>query len=107
VRHRHGASTRPGSRPFHRWNERNRLLMLLRCAPGSVALRELARFLVITVLLPVRQNVPEAANFRVGLRLRVFGEVLVRLPVALVQRVVIGTRSQVARRAVWRAWAGR
>jgi len=107
VRHRHGASTRPGSRPFHRWNERNRLLMLLRCAPGSVALRELARFLAITVLLPVRQNVPEAANFRVGLRLRVFGEVLVRLPVALVQRVVIGTRSQVARRAVWRAWAGR
>ena len=30
VRHRHGASTRPGSVAFHRWNERNRLLALLR-----------------------------------------------------------------------------
>jgi GT2 family glycosyltransferase len=39
VVHRHGASTRPGSREFHLWNERNRLAMLLRCAPATVAVR--------------------------------------------------------------------
>ncbi len=105
VRHRHGASTQPGSPLFHRWNERNRLLMLLRCAPGSVALRELARFLVITAMLPVRKDVPDAANFRLGLRLRVIGEVLLRLPVTLGQRFLIKTK--VPRRRVWQDWAGR
>lgn len=107
VRHQHGASTRPGSALFHRWNERNRLLMLLRCAPGPVAARELARFLVITALLPLRQNVPDAANFTFGLRARVLGEVLLRMPATVVQRLVIGARSKVARRVVWRDWAGR
>ena len=107
VRHRHGASTRPGSALFHRWNERNRLLMLLRCAPFSVAVRELARFLVITALLPVRKDVPDAANFKLGLRLRVLGEVLIRMPATLVQRLVIGARSKVARRVVWKNWSGR
>ena len=107
VRHRHGASTRPGSALFHRWNERNRLLMLLRCAPLPVALRELARFFAITALLPFRKDVPAAANFRLGLRLRVLGEILIRLPVTVFQRIMIGTRSKIARRAVWRDWAGR
>ncbi|NUT54146.1 MAG: glycosyltransferase family 2 protein [Saccharothrix sp.] len=107
VRHRHGASTRPGSPLFHRWNERNRLLMLLRCAPPGVALREVARFAVITALLPVRRDVPDAANFRVGLRLRVLLEVLGGLPITLFQRWVIGRRAKVSRRAVWHAWAGR
>jgi GT2 family glycosyltransferase len=55
VVHRHGASTRPGSRQFHLWNERNRLAMLIRCAPAAVAAKELARFAVITALLPLRQ----------------------------------------------------
>jgi GT2 family glycosyltransferase len=107
VRHRHGASTNPGSALFHRWNERNRLLMLLRCAPLLVALREVARFGVITALLPFRSGVPADANFRVGLRLRVLVEVLLRLPVTLVQRVVIGVRARISRRDVWRTWAGR
>ncbi|WP_373293191.1 glycosyltransferase family 2 protein, partial [Saccharothrix coeruleofusca] len=107
VRHRHGASTHPGSPLFHRWNERNRLLMLLRCAPSAVALRELARFAVITALLPVRRGVPDAANFRVGLRLRVLGEVLLRLPAVLFQRARIGRRAKVSRAEVWRNWAGR
>ncbi|PRY43832.1 glycosyltransferase family 2 protein [Umezawaea tangerina] len=107
VTHRHGASTRPGSVPFHRWNERNRLLMLLRCAPLPVALREVARFAVITALLPLRSGVPEAANFRLALRLRVLAEVLLRCPSALVARAVIGRRSVVPRRDVWRTWAGR
>ncbi|MFD9737879.1 glycosyltransferase family 2 protein [Umezawaea sp. NPDC059074] len=107
VRHRHGASTRPGSAPFHRWNERNRLLMLLRCAPAAVALRETARFAAITALLPFRSDVPDAANFRVPLRLRVLAEVLLRSPSALVARLAVGRRSTVPRREVWTAWAGR
>jgi GT2 family glycosyltransferase len=105
VRHRHGASTRPGSALFHRWNERNRLLMLLRCAPASAAFTQLARFMVITALLPFRGNVPDAANFRLGLRTRVLAEVLLRLPATLVQRLMI--RTTVSRRSVWQDWAGR
>ncbi|WP_394615579.1 glycosyltransferase family 2 protein [Lentzea sp. JNUCC 0626] len=105
VRHRHGASTRPGSALFHRWNERNRLLMLLRCAPAKVALTQLARFAAITAMLPFRKDVPDAANFRVGLRARVLGEVLLRLPVTVVQRLRITTK--VPRQRVWQDWAGR
>lgn len=105
VRHRHGASTRPGSRLFHRWNERNRLLMLLRCAPAAVALTQLARFAALTAVLPFRDNVPDAANFRFGLRAQVLAEVLLRLPLTLVQRLTITTRT--SRAQVWRDWAGR
>ncbi|MDX3656879.1 glycosyltransferase family 2 protein [Streptomyces sp. ID05-26A] len=105
VRHRHGASTRPGSTLFHRWNERNRLLMLLRCAPASTAFTQLARFAAITALLPFRKDVPDAANFRFGLRTKVLGEVLLRLPATLAQRLMIKTR--VPRRSVWQDWAGR
>lgn len=97
VLHLHGATTKPGSVDFHRWNERNRLLMLLRCAPLRVALRELARFAVITALIPVK-NVPDAANFRVGLRIRVLGEVLRGLPRAVRSRG-ISARNPVARQS--------
>lgn len=111
VRHRHGASTRPGSVAFHRWNERNRLLALLRCAPAVVAARELLRFTAITLLLPVRRAlgrpVPDAANFRVRLRLRVLAEIATRLPATLRARSAIGRRAVVGRNAVWRRWAGR
>ncbi|HEX7302246.1 glycosyltransferase family 2 protein [Lentzea sp.] len=105
VRHRHGASTRPGSRLFHRWNERNRLLMLLRCAPARVAFAQLARFAAITALLPFRKNAPQAANFRLGLRAQVLAEVLLRLPATLVQRLTITTKTPRGR--VWQDWAGR
>lgn len=105
VRHRHGASTKPGSAPFHRWNERNRLLMLLRCAPVGVVLRELARFCVITATLPLRGRVPRAPNYRVGLRCRVLGEVIAALPGTLRQRIAIGRASTVGRAEIWRRWA--
>ncbi|WP_346054841.1 glycosyltransferase family 2 protein [Amycolatopsis dongchuanensis] len=105
VTHRHGVSTRPGSRQFHLWNERNRLLTLVRCAPAWVALRELARFAAITALLPLRRNVPEAANFRIALRVRVLTEVLLRVPAALRARRAITRRSTVPRGQVWRHWA--
>ncbi len=106
VRHRHGASTNPGSRLFHRWNERNRLLMLVRCAPARVALVQLARFAALTVVLPARRG-PKPWNFRVALRLQVLAEVLVRLPGAVARRIAIGRRARVSRATVWRDWAGR
>ncbi|MTD55001.1 glycosyltransferase family 2 protein [Amycolatopsis pithecellobii] len=107
VTHRHGVSTRPGSRQFHRWNERNRLLTLIRCAPAAVAVRELARFAAITAVLPVRRNVPRAANFRVSLRFQVVAEVMLRLPAALWARRAIGRFATVPRGQVWRNWADR
>lgn len=106
VRHVLGASTRPGSPAFHRWNERNRLLMLIRCAPALVAARELARFAALTAVLPVRRAVPDAPNFRLRLRLLVLAEVAARLGPTLLQRLRIGRRSTVARRAVWHTFAG-
>lgn len=105
VAHVLGASTRPGSARFHRWNERNRLIMLVRCAPARIAAREVARFTVLTAILPARRNVPEGLNFRLRLRLRVLAEVGVRLPAALLDRWRIGRRSTVGRRDVWRTFA--
>ncbi|HEV7650170.1 MAG TPA: glycosyltransferase [Actinophytocola sp.] len=107
VVHRHGASSRPGSRLFHRWNERNRLFMLLRCAPAGVAARELARFAGLTAVLPVRRlarrPVPAAWNFRLGLRLQVLAEVLVRLAVLVRERRAVTRAATVARAVVWRS----
>ena len=109
--HKLGASSKPGSWRFHRWNERNRLLTLLRCAPLPVALTQVARFLAITLALPARRlrggEVPDALNYTVGLRLFVFAEVIARVPVTVVARFAIGRRGSVARAVVWRTWAGR
>ena len=107
VRHLHGASTRPGSARFHRWNERNRLLMLLRCAPAGVAVRELVRFAAITALLPVRRlrgrDVPAGQNFHVPLRLRVLGDVLARTLSLIGERRAVARRATVPRAVVWRS----
>jgi GT2 family glycosyltransferase len=104
--HAHGASTNHGSRQFHLWNERNRLAMLIRCAPVRVAVRELARFAAITALLRVRRRAPEALNFDVRLRVRVLGEVTGRFRALIGQRRRIGRSATVARGAVWRTFAG-
>ncbi|WP_197321339.1 glycosyltransferase family 2 protein [Saccharomonospora sp. NB11] len=112
VCHRHGVSSRPGSVRFHHWNERNRLLMLLRCAPARVATAELARFAALTAVLPLRRllrtgpPVPEAANFRLGLRCRVLADVATRLPSTLRQRAEVQRRSVCGRGDVWSRWAG-
>ncbi|HEY0637211.1 MAG TPA: glycosyltransferase family 2 protein, partial [Pseudonocardiaceae bacterium] len=103
VTHAHGASSGHGSARFHRWNERNRLLMLLRCAPAPVAARELGRFAVLTARFLARPGA--APNHRGGPRLRVLAEVLARLPATLARRVVIGRRATVPRAVVWREWA--
>ncbi len=107
VHHAGGASARHVTPAFHRWNERNRLLVLLRCAPAEVAARELARFAVLTLALPWRWERPGTPNFTLGLRLRVLAEVVARVPTALVARYWIGRRANVARAVVWSTWAGR
>ena len=108
--HLHGASSVPGSFAFHRWNERNRLLTLIRCAPGRVAVREIVRFLAITLLLPVRRlfgkDVPDARNFTIGLRALVVAEILGRSPGAAAARLRIGRRATVRRSVIWKTWAG-
>jgi GT2 family glycosyltransferase len=107
VVHRHGASSRPGSRLFHRWNERNRLAMLVRCAPAGVALREYARFAALTAVLPVRRllrrDVPVTWNFRTGLRLQVLAEVLLQLVPLARERRAVTRRATVGRADVWRS----
>jgi GT2 family glycosyltransferase len=103
VTHRHGASTRPGSRQFHLWNERNRLAMLLRCAPMAVAAREVARFAAVTALLPLRRPADPPWNFRVGLRLRVLGELIASLPRILRERRAVTDLAVIPRSAVWQA----
>jgi GT2 family glycosyltransferase len=109
--HHHGASTRPGSVAFHRWNERNRLITLLRCAPARVALREVARFTALTAVLPLRRAlgraVPGAGNFRFGVRCGVLAAVAARLPAVLAARRDIGRHAKVGRGEIWATWAGR
>jgi GT2 family glycosyltransferase len=68
--HLHGASTLPGSTRFHLWNERNRLLTLLRCAPALIAVRELARFAAITLALPLRRAARAVDRLKSGSALR-------------------------------------
>ena len=107
VHHLGGASAQHGTPAFHRWNERNRLLMLLRCAPAPVAAHELARFAGLTLLLPWRRDRPNTPNFTLALRLRVLAEVAARLPRTLIARHQIGRLATVDRSVLWSAWTGR
>lgn len=90
VRHEHAASTDPRSPMFAFYNERNRLWMLITCAPLWRAGWEFLRFLAITLLLPLRRfigmSVPATPNFSVRLRLRVAAGVLTALPALLRKR---------------------
>ncbi|MBV8542974.1 MAG: glycosyltransferase [Pseudonocardiales bacterium] len=106
VRHLGGASARHGTPAFHHWNERNRLLVLLRCAPARVAARELVRFTGLTLVLPWRRDHPDTPNFAPPLRLRVLAEVLARLPATLIARHRISRHCAIPRAAVWSTWAG-
>ena len=79
VVHRHGATSNKRSALFHFYNERNRLLTLIRCAPPIIAPAELVRFLLTTCSLAIGsllRRVPDEENFRLGLRLRVIGSVI-------------------------------
>jgi GT2 family glycosyltransferase len=111
VRHRHAATSHRDSPMFAYYNERNRLLMLLRCAPAGFAARRVLRFCVTSASLAMRramrQRVPDVPVFRVRLRLRVLAGVARRLPWALRQRRAIGRRATVPRRVVAAEWVGR
>lgn len=89
VTHRHGASTRPGSRQFHLWNERNRLAMLVRCAPAGVAAREVARFAAVTAMLPIRRAAMTARRLA-----GVFGRAATRTDPAPAQPAATATRTR-------------
>lgn len=84
VHHLHSATVDQRSDRFAFYNERNRLLMLVRCAPPGLALSAVVRFLITTASLAARRatgrgrSVP--ANLRVPLRLRVLASFARRLP---------------------------
>ena len=84
VVHRHAATSDRQSELFHFYNERNRLLTLIRCAPLLVAPTQILRFLVTTGSLQASRvlgrSLPEGANLRPRLRRRVLLEVLRMLP---------------------------
>src|SRR5699024_8663209 len=103
VYHRHGTSSVLGSNSFHRWNERNRLLMLLRCAPARVATAQCARFAALALALAIRRRRTTDAppNHRVGIRLRVVVGVLIRWPGTLLFRHRVRGITRVERGTVW------
>ncbi len=109
VRHRHSASTDQSSALFSFHNERNRLLMLTRCAPLPFAAGALARFVLTTGSLAakraLRRPLPPAPHFRTGLRLRVLGSYGRLLPWALRERRAVGRVASVDRREVLARWA--
>lgn len=106
VRHRHAASSDPGSARFALWNERNRLITLARNAPLSAFAQALARFVLTTASLSVkslRHGVPDVAVFTPRLRLRILAETARRLPRALAARTPSPRRAEVLRR--WRGFS--
>jgi hypothetical protein len=109
VRHAHSASADQTSALFSFHNERNRLLMLIRCAPASFALRQVLRFGLTTGSLALarlrRRPLPPAPHFRTGLRLRVLASVLRLLPWALRTRRAVTRSATRDRAAVLREWA--
>jgi GT2 family glycosyltransferase len=87
VHHAHSATVDQTSDRFAFYNERNRLLMLTRCASAPRMLRALLRFLLTTGSLALkralRRPVPDVPVFATGLRLRVLGSYARALPWAL------------------------
>lgn len=106
VWHVHGASTDVSSKAFAFYNERNRLLMLAKCAPASLAAKEVVRFAGITVMLPLRRlmrvDIPKSHQFRTATRVRALASFARMLPAVLkkrraVSRICRRTREEVAR----------
>ncbi|WP_299952276.1 glycosyltransferase family 2 protein [uncultured Modestobacter sp.] len=90
VHHQHSASSDQSSPSFAYWNERNRLLMHVRCAAAGRAVAVWLRFLVTTASLAARRLVggppPPAHQQRVLLRARAFAGAVRLLPWALLSR---------------------
>lgn len=108
VRHRHAATTDRSSDLFAFHTERNRLLMLLRCAPISFALAQIVRFAITTASLALkracRRPVPENRVFSLALRTRVLWAVTVRLVPTLARRRAVSIAPTSSRRAVLNRW---
>jgi GT2 family glycosyltransferase len=111
VRHRHSASSDQSSRMFARYNERNRLLVLLRCAPLTAAGWQLVKFVLVTISLALRGRRAgtggTAWQQAVGLRVGVVAEVLHLLPTTLRARREITRLSRVSRAEVLERWGPR
>ena len=109
VRHRHSASSNQASRRFALFNERNRLLVLLRCAPLRTAALQILRFLLVTVSLAGRQALRRTAwpawQQRPGLRMSVLLQVVRQLPATLRARRTISRAARLSRAEVLRRWA--
>lgn len=110
VWHRHAATAGRDSPMFAYHTERNRLLMLVRCAPAGLAAWQVLRFVLTTASLTARrmlgQRIPPAAVFRIRLRIRVLAGLVRLLPWALAERRVIGRHASVSRRGVTADWLG-
>jgi GT2 family glycosyltransferase len=90
VHHRHAASTDRRSPLFAFHNERNRLLLVVRCAPAGQAVAAWGRFCLTTASLAVRHarrwRPEDPQNLRVPLRLRVLASAVRLMPWALRSR---------------------
>jgi GT2 family glycosyltransferase len=111
VRHRHAASAVGDSRLFAYYNERNRLLTLVRCAPVRFYIAQFTRFALTTASLLVRralrQHLEPVPAFQLGLRLRAFGGAVRLLPWAIVERRRVSRSMTLDRTTVLRSWMGR
>ncbi len=65
AHHEHSASSGSGSAVSRFYNERNRLVVLTRYAPGPLVVRTLARYLARTLIWSVRRRPEAAARWRV------------------------------------------
>jgi hypothetical protein len=85
--------------------------MLLRCAPLGFAIRQAGRFVATTLSLAARrltgQRIPEAAVFRLRVRLRALLGVARAARWAIQTRRVIGKGLTVPRATVIETWLGR
>jgi GT2 family glycosyltransferase len=77
VRHAHAASSDTRSRLFRFYDDRNRLLMLIKNAPAGLALRAVLRYPLTVASLTVHQGPRPAFT---GTRCRAFGSCLRLLP---------------------------
>jgi GT2 family glycosyltransferase len=95
--HRHAASSDSSSTRFHFYNERNRLLLLVRCFPAAVARHEVWRFTRSIggfALRRVRGRRPAQASERAEVRAWVVLSFLRLLPRALRVRRALSSASQ-------------
>ncbi len=107
VRHRHAASSQPGSPRFAFYTERNRLLTLARCAPGWFTAVQVGRFVLTSASLAaqrsLRRPLPPSAVFSVRVRVRALASAA-RLAPSLVAARSRSTRQE--RRRVLAEWRG-